>query len=145
MTKIFVDNDEDLRHTCCMSKKHKKPTELETEILAVLWEQGPSTVREITNIFNESRPTGYTTILKMLQIMNDKGLVRRDESIRPQVYQARYSREETQQQLLRDLMQRAFDGSMKSLVMQALSTKQSSPEDLAAIEALLDRIEGESK
>ena|SRR5579862_1428908 len=120
------------------------PTKLELTILRVLWERGPRTVREIQAILNESRPTGYTTVLKMLQIMTGKGLVERDESVRPQRYRAQYSQERTQRQLLRDFIQRAYGGSVKSLVMHALSTKKSSPEDLEAIEKLLSRFEEKS-
>jgi predicted transcriptional regulator len=118
-----------------------RPTRLELTILGVLWESGPSTVREITKALNKARRTGYTTVLKMLQIMNEKGLVSRDESQRPQIYRARYSQEQTRKHLLRDLLDRAFDGSVKALVMQALATRKSSPEEIEAIEELLDRIE----
>jgi predicted transcriptional regulator len=102
-------------------------------------------VRDIQRILNESRPTGYTTVLKLMQIMTEKGLVERDESQRPQIYRARYSQEQTQRQLLRDLLDRAFGGSVKELVLQALATKRSSPEELEAMEKLLDRFEGDKK
>ena len=102
-------------------------------------------MREIQRLLNEVKPTGYTTALKMLQIMTEKGLVDRDETVRPQIYRARYSQEHTQRRLLRDLVQRAFGGSVKSLVLQALATKKSSPEELEAIEKLLDHYEGEAK
>ena len=125
-----------------MATTHVRPTKLELTILRVLWDQGPRSVRDILNILNESKPTGYTTVLKMLQIMTDKGLVERDESVRPQIYRARRSQEHTQRQLLSDLVQRAYGGSVKSLVMHALATKKSSPQDMAAIEKLLDRFEG---
>jgi predicted transcriptional regulator len=115
------------------------------EILRVLWDKGPGSVRDVQATLNESSSTGYTTVLKMLQIMTEKGLVARDETTRPQIYRARHSRQQTQRQLLRDLVQRAFGGSVKELVMQALATKESSPEDLEAIEKLLDRLEGGSK
>ena len=128
-----------------MVKKQIRPTKLELAILKVLWEAGPHSVREIQAILNESKPTGYTTVLKMLQIMTEKGLVDRDETVRPQIYRARYSQEQTQRHLLSDLLQRAFGGSVKALVMQALATKKSSAKDLEAIEKLLDRIEGGSK
>ena len=114
-------------------------------ILGVLWDGGPRSVRDIQRILNESRPTGYTTVLKLMQIMTEKGLVERDESQRPQIYRARYSQEQTQRQLLRDLLDRAFGGSVKELVLQALATKRSSPEELEAIEKLLDRFEGDKK
>src|SRR5262245_35138053 len=138
MTKIFVN----MR---LMASKQHRPTKLELTILRVLWEKGPGSVREIQARLSETRETGYTTALKMLQIMTEKGLVDRDESVRPQIYRARFSREKTQRQLLQDLIQRAFGGSVKALVMQAISTKKSSQEDLEAIEKLLDRFEGGSK
>jgi len=128
-----------------MATKQIRPTKLELAILKVLWEAGPRSVREIQGILNESKPTGYTTVLKMLQIMTEKGLVERDETVRPQIYRARYSQEQTQRHLVSDLLQRAFGGSVKALVMQALATKKSSARDLEAIEKLLDRIEGGSK
>ena len=128
-----------------MAPKPIRPTKLELSILRVLWEAGPRSVRDIQGILNESKPTGYTTVLKMLQIMTEKGLVDRDETVRPQIYRAKYSQEKTQRTLVSDLMQRAFGGSVKALVMQALATKKSSPKDLEEIEKLLDRIEGGSK
>ena len=99
-------------------------------------------MRDIQTILSESKPTGYTTVLKMLQIMTEKGLVERDETVRPQIYRARYSQDRTQKQLLRDFIHRAYGGSVKALVMHALATKKSSAEDLEAIEKLLERIEG---
>ena len=125
--------------------KTPRPTESELAILRVLWENGPRSVRDIQKIMNETKETGYTTVLKLLQIMTDKGLVERDETVRPQIYRPRYSQIQTQRQLLRDLTQRAFGGSIKALVLQALATKKSSPEELEAIEKLLDRIEGGAK
>ena len=122
-----------------------KPTEAELAILRVLWDHGPLSVRDIQHILNESKPTGYTTALKMLQIMTVKGLVERDETVRPQIYSSRYSQKHTQRQLVRDLLSRAFGGSVKELVLQALSTRKSTPEELQAIEKLLDRYENESK
>ena len=118
---------------------------MELAILRVLWENGPGSVREVQARLSATRETGYTTALKMLQIMTEKGLVERDETVRPQIYRAKYSQEKTQRQLLQDLVQRAFGGSVKALVMQAISTKKSSPEDLEAIEKLLDRFEGGTK
>jgi predicted transcriptional regulator len=128
-----------------MAARQLKPTKLELAILRVLWEKGSGSVREIQLTLNETTPAGYTTVLKMLQIMTEKGLVVRDETTRPQIYRARHTQQQTQRQLLRDLVQRAFGGSVKELVMQALATKKSSPEDLEAIEKLLDRLEGGSK
>jgi BlaI family transcriptional regulator, penicillinase repressor len=138
MTKNFVNNRS-------MAPKRRRPTEAELGILRVLWEGGPRSVRDIQRILNDARPTGYTTVLKLMQIMTGKGLVERDESQRPQIYRARYSEEQTQRQLLRDLLDRAFGGSVKQLVLQALATKRSSPQELEAIERLLDRFEGEKK
>ena len=145
MTKIFVDNDEVFRHTRAMAAKPPRPTEGELSILRVLWEGGAQSVREVQRTLNESKPTGYTTVLKLLQIMTEKGLVERDASVRPQIYRPRYSQQQTQRQLLGDLLQRAFGGSVKALVLQALSSKKSRPEELEAIEKLLDRLEGEKK
>ena len=122
-----------------------RPTDSELEILRILWNRGPSTVREVHDVLNQAKPTGYTTVLKMLQIMTEKGLVERDETVRPQIYRPQYSQERTQRQLLRDFIQRAYGGSVKSLVMHALATKKSSPQDLEAIEKLLKRFDGNVK
>ena len=128
-----------------MVSKQPKPTAAELEILRVLWESGPRSVREIQRILNEVKPAGYTTVLKLLQIMTEKGLVNRDEKQRPQIYRARYPREYTQRQLLHDLMQRAFGGSVKALVLQALAGRRPSRQELEEIEKLLDRMEGRTK
>ena len=115
-----------------------RPTDAELAILRVLWERGPSTVRQVHASLSGERPIGYTTALKIMQIMADKGLVERDETDRSHVYAARMSEERTQRQLLQDLLDRAFGGSALKLVMQALSTKKASPEELAQIRQLLD-------
>jgi predicted transcriptional regulator len=128
-----------------MASKPPRPTEAELNILQVLWQGGPRSVRAIQQVLNATKPTGYTTVLKMLQIMTEKGLVDRDDKVRPQIYRARYSQESTQRRLLGDLVHRAFGGSVKALVLQALATKKSSAEELAAIEKLLDRMEGQEK
>jgi predicted transcriptional regulator len=128
-----------------MDSKRRKPTEAELAILRVLWEGNAQTVRAIHQVLNEQRPTGYTTVLKLMQIMTEKGLVERDESCRPQVYRAKNTQQQTQRQLLGDLMNRAFGGSVKALVLQALAAKKSSPRELEAMEQLLDRIEGGKK
>jgi BlaI family penicillinase repressor len=138
LTKLFVNN-------ALMTSKQRRPTEAELAILRVLWESGPASVRDIQRILNEIRPTGYTTVLKTIQIKTDKGLVERDENVRPQIYRARHTQQQTQRQLVGDLVQRAFGGSVKSLVLQALSTRKSTPAELEEIERLLDRIEGEEK
>ena len=119
-----------------------RPTDAELAILRVLWERGPSTVRQIQEILNRARTTGYTTVLKLLQIMTEKGLVRRDESQRTHVYQANRSQGQTQRQLVGDLLDRAFGGSAEKLVMQALAAGKASPEELTQIRELLDRLEG---
>jgi BlaI family transcriptional regulator, penicillinase repressor len=137
LTNLFVNNQG--------MTKQRRPTEGELTILKVLWDHGPLTVREIQRILDADKPTGYTTVLKLLQIMTDKELVSRDERVRPQIYRARYSEEHTQRQLLKDLVQRAFGGSTKALVLQALAAKKSTPEELDAIEKLLDRMEGGTK
>jgi BlaI family transcriptional regulator, penicillinase repressor len=118
-----------------------RPTDAELEILGLLWKRGPSTVREVHEALSASRDIGYTTILKLLQIMTEKGLVRRDESERAHVYEAALREEQTQRELLGHLLDRAFDGSASKLVMQALATKTASPEELARIRAILDEVE----
>ena len=119
-----------------------RPTPAELEILRLLWENGPSTVREIQESMEQQRPTGYTTALKLLQIMTDKGLVRRDETARAHVYAAGAPEDQTQRQLVRDLLDRAFGGSATKLVMHALSARKTSREELARIREMLDRLEG---
>lgn len=119
-----------------------RPTDAELAILRVLWERGPSTVRQVHDALGRERPAAYTTALKMLQIMTEKGLVRRDESDRTHIYQARLSEEQTQRQLVRDLLDRAFGGSASKLVMQALATKRASAEELSEIRKLIDGREG---
>lgn len=119
----------------------QRPTDAELAILRVLWERGPSTVRQVHNILNEIRPTVYTTILKLMQIMDDKGLVRRDKSQRAHVYQPVFTEAETQKRLVGDLLERAFSGSTASLLMQALSAKEASAEELAQIRQILDEAE----
>ena len=125
-----------------MLKTPPRPTDAELAILNVLWERGPSTVRQIHEVLERDRPTGYTTVLKLLQIMTDKGLVLRDESERTHVYRGRLSEQQTQRQLVRDLLERAFDGSAAKLVMQALATRRASREELAEIRRLLDERTG---
>ena len=117
-----------------------RPTPAELEILRALWERGPSTVREVHESLRRS--TGYTTVLKLLQIMADKGLVTRDETARAHVYTARLPEAETQKQLVRDLLDRAFGGSASKLVMHALSARKTSADEIAHIRRLLDDIEG---
>jgi predicted transcriptional regulator len=122
-----------------------RPTDAELAILRVLWERGPSTVRDVHDALSSTQATGYTTILKLMQIMTDKGLVVRDESQRAHVYQATYSEQKTQRQIVADLMNRAFGGSPAALVMQALSTRKATAEELGEIRELLDRLEGDKR
>ena len=118
-----------------------RPTPAELEILRVLWDRGPSLVREVQEVLCADRPMGYTTVLKLLQIMTDKGLVSRDENARAHVYSARLPETQTQRQLVRDLVDRAFAGSATNLVMQALSTRPTSSAEIVKIRQLLDHLE----
>ena len=120
-----------------------RPTEAELEILGILWKHGPSTVRTVHETLSESRAVGYTTVLKLLQIMAEKGLVRRDESDRAHIYAAKAPAEVTQRRLVADLLDRAFSGSAARLVQQALSSRRASPAEIARIRELLDAIEKE--
>jgi predicted transcriptional regulator len=110
-------------------------------ILTVLWQRGPSTVRDVHQALSTSQGSGYTTVLKILQIMTEKGLVVRDESQRAHVYAAKLSEGRTQRQLLGDLVDRAFGGSSAQLVLRALSERPASSDELRDIRALLDQLE----
>ena len=123
-----------------------RPTDAELAILSVLWSRGASTVRQVHDVLLRERPTAYTTALKLLQIMTEKGLVRRDETERTHIYHARLTEEQTQRQLVRDLADRAFGGSASKLVMQALASKRASAEELREIRKLIDagRPEGDA-
>ncbi len=127
--------------------KHQlpRPTEAELAILRVLWERGASTVREVTEALQAARGTGYTTALKLLQIMTEKGLVQRDDSARAHAYAAVASAETTQRQLVSDLLERAFGGSARQLVLQALSAKRASRDELAEIRRVLEEFEKKAK
>ena len=118
-----------------------RPTDAELAILTVLWQRGPSTVREVHQALSSSQASGYTTVLKLLQIMTEKGLVVRDESQRAHVYAAKLSERRTQRQLLGDLMDRAFGGSSAKLVLNALSDHPATSQELRNIRALLDQLE----
>jgi predicted transcriptional regulator len=115
------------------------PTEAELEILTILWAQGPSTVRDVHTL--SSKATGYTTVLKQMQVMVEKGLLERSERFRSHVYGPRIAKEQTQQRLTRNLMQRAFDGSAKNLVLGALSSQKVSSAELQEIREMLDKFE----
>ena len=120
-----------------MSRIRPRPTDAELAILRVLWEHGPSTVRQVHEAL-ATRETGYTTTLKLMQIMTEKGLVTRDESSRTHVYAASLSEEQTQGDLVRDLVDRAFGGSAAALVLRALSSHDTSPDQLREIRKLID-------
>lgn len=122
-------------------KSLPRPTEAELQLLRVLWEKGPSTVRQIHEALCGEKGTGYTTTLKILQKMLDKGLLRRNEAQRSHVYEAVGKADETQRQLVRDLLRRAFGGAAGKLVVQALSEENVSPQELAEIRRVLDELE----
>lgn len=121
----------------------KKPTDVELEILQILWQHGPSTVRFVNDELNKQRQneTGYTTTLKMLQLMTEKGLVSRDTSTRTHVYNSHISQEDTQKKLVNRLVDTAFGGSAMKLVMQALGNKKTSKKELAEIKKMIDDLE----
>jgi predicted transcriptional regulator len=122
-----------------------KPTAAELEILNVLWELGAGTVREVHGELERRQTVGYTTVLKLLQIMTEKGLVARDEKDRAHVYRPALKREETQGQIVGDLLDRVFGGSATQLVLRALSDRKASKQEIAEIRQMLDSIEQERK
>lgn len=122
-----------------------QPTEVELQILRVLWEHGASTARQIHNWLMKDRDTNYSTTVKMLSVMLDKQMVKRDESVRPQLFRAAVSQKKTQQKMLKDLVRRAYDGSAGSLVLHALASQKATPEELAEIRQLLQQLEGGQK
>ena len=128
-----------------MTTEPPRPTNAELEILTVLWSIGPATVREVYNVISRRRPAQYSTVLKFMQIMAEKGLVRRDETQRAHVYEAARPRECTQQQLAGDLMERAFSGSAKALLVGALSARKATKAELAELRRLLDEYRKEGK
>jgi predicted transcriptional regulator len=121
-----------------MASDLPRPTDAELEILTVLWSIGPATVREVYDVIGRRRTAQYSTILKFMQIMADKGLVRRDEKQRAHIYEPAKPREWTQRQLAKDLLQRAFGGSAKALLVGALSAQKATQEELAEMRKLLD-------
>ena len=127
------------------SPKLPRPTDSELDILRVLWNRGPSTVRDVFEDLNQTKPTGYTTVLKLMQIMAEKNLVRRNEKNRAHVYEARLPEEQTQNQLVGDLLDRAFGGSASRLVMRALSNTRTSAEDLSEIRRIIDGMQENAK
>lgn len=128
-----------------MPRQTPKPTDAELAILRVLWERGPSTVRQVHDVLNRERPAAYTTSLKLLQIMTEKGLVERDERDRTHIYRTRLSEEQTQRQLIRDLLDRAFDGSATKLVMQALAARRATADELSEIRRVIDGARQDSR
>jgi predicted transcriptional regulator len=126
-----------------MKDPRRKPTDAELGILRVLWSRGPSTVRQVAEALG--REAGYTTVLKLLQIMTEKRLVVRDEAERTHIYEAAYTQDQTQRQLVTDLLDRVFDGSAAQLVLQALATNTTSPEELDEIRKLLATKSGGSR
>ena len=122
-----------------------RPTEAELELLRILWEKEPATVREIYDTLNQDRPSGYTTVLKLLQIMTSKGLVVRDEASRAHVYRAAISQDAMQSKLLRDLSMRLFSGSAAQLAMHALAMEPASQIELDEIRALIERKRSSNK
>jgi BlaI family transcriptional regulator, penicillinase repressor len=118
-----------------------QPTEVELQILGVLWERGPSCVRDVHLALSDQRDTGYSTTLKMMQVMLEKGLLKRNDKVRPQVYRAAKSKPHTQSQMLDDLTQRVFGGSAKRLVMRMVSTGRLNPEEIAEIQRLANESE----
>ncbi len=126
-----------------MNTHHTRPTESELQILQVLWDRGPSTVREVNDEINKTKETGYTTTLKLMQIMVDKSLVTRDTSSRTHVYVANLSEVDTQRHLLKDFLKTTFKGSAMSLVMQTLGSHTASKEELAEIKKLITKLENQ--
>lgn len=124
-------------------RKSSRPTDRELTILRILWDKGPSTVRDVNETMNEDENTGYTTTLKLMQIMAEKGLVLRDNSQFKHVYRPALTEEKAQKQLVGDLLDRAFSGSAEKLVMRALSAKKVSAKELASIRTMLDEFKGE--
>ena len=135
ITKFFVDEN----------GMQKKPTKTELEILNILWELKQATVREVHEILNGRKPTAYTTVLKMLQIMTEKNLVERDDSSKAHVYKAKQPKEQTQKNLVADLIEKAFRGSALKLVQHVLETKPTSAEELKEIRKLIKKAEKKKK
>ena len=120
------------------SPKYVKPTESELEILQILWHKGIATVREVHEELSKTKDAGYTTTLKLMQIMHEKGIVKRDESMRTHVYQSAVNKEKTQKHLLGKMIDSLFGGSPTQLVIQALGEHKASPEEIEKIQALLN-------
>jgi len=124
-------------------RKNSRPTDRELTILRILWDKGPSTVRDVNEAMSQDEDTGYTTTLKLMQIMAEKGLVLRDDSQFKHVYRPALTEEKAQKQLVGDLLDRAFSGSAEKLVMRALSAKKVSAKEMASIKKMINEFEGE--
>jgi predicted transcriptional regulator len=122
-------------------KQPPKPTKGELEILQILWERGPSTVRQVFKALSQQKETTYSTVLKLMQIMTDKGLVTRDTSDRPQVYEPAVTAEQAERKLVRDILDRVCGGSASRLVLHALTAKRASTEDLAEVKRIIRQLE----
>ena len=125
-----------------MDKKPIKPTESELEILNILWEKGEATVREVHEELSKHKEAGYTTTLKLMQIMHEKGIVKRDDSVRTHVYQSAVNKENTQKHLLNKMIDNLFGGSTTQLVLQALGENKATPEEIEKIQSLLNNLKG---
>jgi predicted transcriptional regulator len=119
-----------------------QPTEVELQILRVLWELGPSPVREIHARLNAAKGTNYSTTVKMLSVMLEKGLVRRDENAAPHIYRAAVTRDSAAKRMVKDLVEKVYDGAAMSLVLHALKSARATPEELAEVRRILDEMEG---
>lgn len=144
MTKEFV-TQESPKGIAMPRRASTKPTEAELEILQVLWRESPATVRQVNREINRDRRTGYTTTLKLMQIMLAKGLLTRDMSARPQVYSPAVSRDKAQRQLVGEMLEKVFEGSASQLVMQVLSAKKATPQELTEIRRLIRKYGEERK
>lgn len=122
-----------------------QPTEVELEILRTLWDQSEATARQIHDSISENRETNYSTTVKMLAVMHEKSLVKRDDSVRPILFRAAASQKKTQTKLIKNVVQKVYDGSVGSLVMQALSSKKATKEELAEIRELIEKLDQEQK
>jgi len=122
-----------------------QPTEVELEILRTLWEHGQATARQIHEAISENRETNYSTTVKMLAVMHEKSLVKRDDTVRPILFRAAATQKKTQTKLIKNIMQKVYDGSVGSLVMQALSSKKATKEELAEIRKLIEKLEEDQK
>ena len=128
-----------------MAQRPALPTSSELDILQVIWDRGPSTVREVYRVLSADRDIGYSTVLKFMQIMTEKGSLVRDESVRPQIYRAARPQQDTQRGLIRELAAKAFGGSSISLIMQALSDRKATADERRKIRAVLDALDGKKK